>query len=115
KGFVAHAVDDVIHFEHGLRKLGFALDERLQGPAHHGADGGGHAADIDRQLYGRQVDQVHDALGDIYSLIAYALEVGVDLGDGQNKAQIDGRRLLRGQDVEGQFVNFALGGVDQAL
>ncbi len=60
-------------------------------------------------------NQVHDALGNVDRLIAHALEVGVDLGDRENEAQIRGRRLLRGQDVEGQFIDLALGGVDEAL
>src|ERR1022692_3998482 len=82
---------------------------------HHGADGSGHASDIDRQLDGRQVHQIHDSLGDIYRLIAHALEVGVDLGHRENEAQIRGCRLLRGEDVEGEFIDLALGRVDQAL
>ena len=57
----------------------------------------------------RQLDHVHDALGDVDCLIAYALEVGIDLGDGQDEAQIDRHGLLHGQQVEGQFVDLALG------
>jgi hypothetical protein len=115
KSFVAHAVDNVIHFEHGLGQFGFAFHERLQGATYHGADGSGHASDIHWQFDGWQVNQIHDALGDIYRLVAYALEVGVDLGHRENEAQIHGRWLLRGEDVEGQFIDLALGGVDQAL
>ena len=64
---------------------------------------------------GRQFDHVHDALGDVYRLIADALEIGIDFGHRENEAQIRGRRLLRGENVEGKFVDLALGGIDQAL
>ena len=46
EGFVAHAVDDVIHFEHGLGEFGFAFDKGFEGAANHGTDGGGHTADV---------------------------------------------------------------------
>ncbi len=63
----------------------------------------------------RQLNQAHHALGDVDRLVADALQVGVDLGDRQNEAQVRGRRLLCGQNVEGHFIDLALGGVDQAL
>ena len=115
KSFIAHPVDDVIHFQHSLGEFGFTFHERLQRAPYHGADGGGHARDIDRQIDSRQFNQVHYALGDVYRLIAHALEIGIDLGDRENEAEIRGRRLLRGQDVESQFINLALGGVDVTL
>ena len=57
-------------------------------------------------------DHVHDALGDVDRLVADALQVGIDLGDGENEAQIDRHGLLHGEQVEGQFVDLALGDVD---
>src|SRR5258708_19045872 len=111
KSFILHTVDDVIHFQHSLGELCFAFHERLQGAPHHGAYRGRHATDIHRQFHGRQFNHVHDSLGDVYSLIAHALEVGVDLGHRENKAQIGGRWLLRGEDVEGEFIDLTLGGV----
>jgi len=68
-----------------------------------------------RQLDRGQFDQVHDALGDVDGLIADALQIGVDLGYRENKAQVNGGGLLRGEDVEGHLVDFALGSVDEAL
>ena len=50
EGFVAHAVDHVVHFEHGLRQFDLAFNERLQRAAHHGADRRTHAGNIDRQV-----------------------------------------------------------------
>ena len=62
-----------------------------------------------------KLDHVHHALGDVHGLIAHALEVGVDLGNRQDESQIDGRRLLCGENVEGQLIDLALGGIDEAL
>src|SRR6202051_1863626 len=115
KSFILHTVDDVIHFQNSLGEFCFAFHERLQCAPHHGAYRGRHPTDIDRQLDGWQFNHVHDALGDVYSLIAHALEIGVDLGHRENEAQIRGRRLLRGEDVESELIDLALGGVDEAL
>src|SRR4029077_17600387 len=53
--------------------------------------------------------------GDVYSLITLALEVGINLGYRENEAQVRRRRLLRGENVEGEFIDLALGGGDEAL
>ncbi len=115
EGIVAHAVDDIVHFEDCLRKFDLPFDERLQRAPHHGADRGPHAGDVHRQIGGGKFDHVHDALGDVDRLVSYALEVGIDLGDGENEAQVDGHGLLHGEQVERRLVDFALGGIDQAL
>jgi hypothetical protein len=115
KSLIAHAVDDVIHFQNGLSQLGFAFDEGFESAPHHRTHGGGHASYINGQLDGWQFDQIHDPLGDVDRLIAYALEVGIDLGHREDEAEIGCRRLLGGEDVEGHFIDLALGGVDEAL
>src|ERR1700758_3435583 len=63
EGIVAHAIDDVIHFENSLREFDLAFDERFQGTAHHGTDRSAHARDIHGQIGGGQFDHVHDTLG----------------------------------------------------
>jgi hypothetical protein len=55
------------------------------------------------------------AAGDAHGLVADALEVTVDLDDGQDEAQVDGHGLLLGQEFIGHLVQFALGGVDGRL
>ena len=45
---------------------------------------------------GGEVDEVHDALRDIYRLIANALEIRIDLGHGENESQVNRHRLLHG-------------------
>jgi hypothetical protein len=115
EGLVTHAVDDVIHLEDRLREFGLAVNKGFEGAADHGADGCRHAMDVDRHIDGGKLDEIHDALGDVDGLIADALEIGVDLGDGENEAQVDGGGLLGGKNVESEFVDFALGGIDQAF
>ena len=60
----------------------------------------------------RKFHQIHRPLGDVDRLVADSLQIGVDLGDRENKAQIHGDRLLQGEQIEGQFVDFPLGDVD---
>src|SRR4029077_10289633 len=85
ESIVLHAIDDVIHFEDRLGQFGFAFDECFQGSANHGADGSAHARDIDRQMCGGKVDHIHDALGDVYGLIADALEIRINFGDREDE------------------------------
>ena len=71
--------------------------------------------DVDRQIRRRELDHIHDALGDIDGLVAHALEIRIDLGDGEDEAQIDSHGLLHGQQVKSSLVDLPLGGVDEAL
>ena len=67
------------------------------------------------KIGGRKLDHVHHALGDVDCLIADALQIGIDLGDGKNEAQVDRHGLLHGEQIERGLVDFALGRIDQAL
>ncbi len=75
----------------------------------------GHAGNIDRQFDCGLADQVEHALRDVDRLVAYAFQVGIDLDHRQDEAQIDRHGLLHGQQVERQFIDFALGLVDGGL
>ena len=81
-------------------------------PADHGGDGGRHARNVHRKIGLGQVHHIHHPLGDVDRLIAHAFEVGIDLGDGEDEAQVHGHGLLHGQKVERHLVDFALGDVD---
>ena len=63
----------------------------------------------------RLADQVEHALRDVDCLIAYALQVGIDLEHRQDEAKVDRHGLLHGEQVERQFVDLALGFVDGGL
>src|SRR5271166_2157455 len=85
EGIVAHAVDDVIHLEDSLSEFDLAFDEGFQRTPDHGTDGSAHARNINRQIGHRKIHHIHDALGDVDSLIADALQIGIDLCDGENE------------------------------
>ena len=69
--------------------------------------------DIDRHLRCGKCIQVAYTLRDVHGLIANALEVGIDLDDGQNKAQIDGHRLFHREQVQRRLVDLPLQPVDR--
>src|SRR5436305_10882012 len=115
EGVVAHAIDDVIHFEYRVREFNLALNERLQSATDHRTHGGPHSSDIDGQIGSRELDHIHDSLGDIDSLVAHALEIGIDLGNSKNEAQVHGHWLLHGEKIKGSLIDFAFGRIDEAL
>jgi hypothetical protein len=115
KSIIAHAIDDIVHLEDGLCEFNFSLNEGLQGAPNHRTDRSSHACNVNRQIGRRKIDHIHDALGDVDGLIADALQIGIDLGDRQDKAEIDRHWLLHGQEVEGFFVDLAFRGIDLAL
>ena len=59
-----------------------------------------------------KLHHVHHALGDVHCLVADAFEIGIDLDHRENEAQVHGHGLLHGEQVEGSFVDLALGDVD---
>ena len=67
-----------------------------------------------RSTYGHLV-HVADALADALGGVADALEVGIDLDDAEDEAQVDGHGLLHGEQVEGGLVDVALEAVDGEL
>src|SRR5579862_7666607 len=115
EGLVFHAVYYVVHFEDGLGKFSFAFDERLERAAHHGGNRGSHARDIHGKVGFRQIHHVHYTLGDVDRLIAHPLQIGIDLGDRENEAQIDRHGLLHSEQIERHLVDFALGEIDLSL
>ena len=52
------------------------------------------------------------ALSDVGGLVSDALEVSVDLDDGEDEAEVDGHGLLFGEEVVGHLVDAGLCGVD---
>ena len=60
-------------------------------------------------------DQVEHTLRDVYCLVAYAFEIGIDLQYRKNEAQVHRHWLLHGEQIERQFVDLALGIVDGGL
>jgi hypothetical protein len=55
------------------------------------------------------------AVADALGRVAHALQIGVDLDDAEDEAQVDGHGLLHGQQVERGLVDVALQAVDGDL
>ena len=70
---------------------------------------------IDRHLSRGKRIEVTYAFSDVYRLIADAFEVGIDLDDGENKAEIDRHGLLHCQQVQRHLINLTLQLVDRQL
>ena len=68
--------------------------------------------DVDRQCDLGLADQIEHPLRDVDRLVAYALQVGIDLDDGHDEAQVDRHGLLHGEQIERQLIDLALGLVD---
>jgi hypothetical protein len=51
-------------------------------------------------------------LRDIHGLVADALEIVVDAGNGQDKAEIDGHQLMQSQQLNDAVIDFDLQFVD---
>ncbi len=72
----------------------------------------GHARNVDGKIDGGQALHVADAVADAFGGVAHALEIGVDLDDAENEAQVDGHGLLHGEQVERGLVDVALHAID---
>src|SRR5579871_113623 len=107
-----HVVDLVVHGKDGFGEAGIGFEEGLDCAADHDADLFAHVGDVDGEGYLRLSGDCLGALGNIGCLVANALEVSVDLDDGEDEAKVDGHGLLFGEEVIGHLVNVALGGID---
>ena len=96
-------------------QLGVGFDEGLQALAHHVGGHRGHAGNVDGQVDGGHLLHEADAVADAFGGVAHALQIGVDLDDAEDEAQIDGHGLLHGEQVERGLVDVALHAVDGDL
>ena len=56
-----------------------------------------------------------DTVADAFGGVAHALQIGIDLDDAEDEAQIDGHGLLHGEQVERGLIDVALHAVDGDL
>ncbi|MNX47151.1 hypothetical protein D3C86_777020 [compost metagenome] len=106
-------VDLFIATHHGGGKNGVKAGKRVQRLMQHGAHVGGHVAQFDHGDMA-QFALVHAAGdgGDLLGLVAAAFHVGEHLGYGHQHAQVDGGRLVPGQDAADALVDLDLVAVD---
>jgi len=113
--FVIHVVDAVVHLKNRFGDEGIGFEQGLNSGANHDAGGGAHGRDVDRQRHFFKASGCADAVGDVDALVADALEVGINLDDGKQEAEVDGHGLFHREQVVGGLVDEALGGVDGLL
>jgi hypothetical protein len=95
-----------------LRELDVAANDGVEGVANHFLGELAHARQIDVRLDARVPEDAERALGDVDSLIADALEIVVDAGNGQDEAEIGGHELVQREKLNDTIVDFHLELVD---
>ena len=90
-------------------------DERVERVAQHALRDGRHARDVDQLLDRRVADVAPRRLGDVDGEVAHALEVGVDLHGGDDRAQVGGHRLVERQQREAAVVDLDVQRVQRAV
>jgi len=63
----------------------------------------------------QQKADIITALGNVDSLVAYPLQIGINLDYGHDEAEVDCHGLLHGEKIESELVNLTLGRIDLAL
>ena len=95
-----------------MREFDVAANDGIEGVANHLLDEFAHAREIDVRLDARVAEDAEGALGDVDGLIADALEIVIDAGDGQDEAEIGGHKLVQGEKLHDAIVDFHLELVD---
>src|SRR5438045_677030 len=90
-------------------------EKGLERTADHGGYRRGHATDVDGNIERTNFEQIERALRDVDRLVAHTFQVGVDLEDGDDEAQIDCHGLMHGEQVEREFVDATLERVNLLL
>src|SRR5262249_17150990 len=73
---------------------------------------GSNAGDVHVKRRLRIIDHIHDALHDVHRLISHSLQVGINLDAGDDEAEINRHRLLHGEQVYREFIDFPLNRID---
>jgi len=112
ENLVAVVVHLIVGGKDALREFDVAANDGIEGVANHLLDEFAHAREIDVRLDARVAEDAEGALGDVDGLIADALEIVIDAGDGQDEAEIGGHKLVQGEKLHDAIVDFHLELVD---
>jgi hypothetical protein len=112
---VIESIDYVVALEDVAGEGLVAEVESFDCVAKGGEDGVGHEPEITGGLVVGNLGERENALGDVDGAIGDALEIGVDLDNGSNGSQIDGRGLLKRQEIDSAFFNANLLIVDALI
>jgi len=109
---VAVVVYLIIGGEDFLREVDVAADDGVESVADHFFGKLAHTREIDVGLDAGMAEDALRGLRDVHGLVADALEVVVDARNGQDKAEIDGHQLMKGQQLDDAVIDFDLQFVD---
>ena len=105
-------VDADVAAEHGLRAVGVARDEGVEGLAQHRLRGGAHLRELRVRRHRRGEGDLRHALAEVDRLVADALEVGDELQRRRDEAEVVGDGLAEREHVDGELVDLHLVAVD---
>ena len=112
---IAVLIDLIVASHDFLSKFDVAADDGIQRIADLLFDNFGHAGQIDVRLDAGMAKDAQSALRNIDGLIADALEIIVDAGNGENEAQVGGHELMESEELNDAIVKFELKLVDGVL
>ena len=79
---------------------------------HHRLDFLGHVSEIGRQIDLRLAGQILRTSRNIDGSIGHALQIVIHLQDGHHKAQVNGHRLIQGEDFQAILLDLDLHFID---
>ncbi len=106
------AVDLVVQADDPAGPRHVQVDEGVQALADHGRCQVGHPLEGVGDGDVRRVGQGLGPLGDVHGQVGHAFEVHVDGQDGGDAAEVDGHRLVQGQNLQTFFLDPVLRLVD---
>jgi hypothetical protein len=112
---VTKVVDLVVHGQDFLGELDVAAHYGVQGVANHFFGDLAHAREIDVRFHSGVAKDTNRGLRDVYGLIADALQVIVDPGDGQDEAEVYGHQLMQSEELDYAVVDFDLEFIDSVF
>jgi hypothetical protein len=112
ENLIAVLIDLIVAGHDFLREFDVAADDGVQRIAHLLLDDLGHAGKIDVGFDAGMAKDAQGALRDVDGLIADALKIIVDAGNCEDKAQVGGHELVKGEELNDAVVDFELEFVD---
>ena len=103
---VVQVVDFVVGIADGVGFGGVEVQHRLDAFVQHPRGFLGHHRNVDQRLQRRLIAHRQADFGDALGIVAHPLQFRRDVQHRDNRPQIAGHRLLRGDEVEAEFLDF---------
>ena len=98
--FAIESIDSNVETDDFSRQSSVEIDEGIKSFLHHGHGVSDHGRNLFRDREVGEAMQMHGSLSDVAGEIRDAFQIGVDLDDGRNPAEIDGDRLVECERLE---------------